>query len=477
LLDWLSTYENPEKFNEEFIYLKQKDDLLAYIGDICQALEVVDGIKFLGASINTDESTFKHRGGKEGKWISVEESRLNLIKIKFQINFKDKEEIIEKEIYFPKLINNFYFILNGSKYYPIYQIIDACTYKTPRSLTLKTLLMPIVIRNIKTDFTDINGVEFSSKVFTLDLFKSKTNFILYFLAKMGFDSVIDYFGFSNDIGVLLQDDADISHPDFYFFGLTKKIYLFVRKTVMETEFGSNFVGSLINACSGRMTIEELYNLGYWEKRLGSLFTKNTNAHLEKARKILISFERILDNGTKKNLRISSEDKESVYSIVRWMIRNYTELYNQDNMDLANKRLRVTEYLIHPLLLKFSANTYRLLNSKSLSISKIKSIFNISPGFVLKKIIVSDLLRYNNSVNTIDLFNSALRFSQRGPQSMADGGRTISVRFRGLHQSYLGRVGLTASSASDPGMTGTLTPFLETDGFFFKNEGEGNYYEE
>ena len=37
---------------------------------------------------------------------------------------------------------------------------------------------------------------------------------------------------------------------------------------------------------------------------------------------------------------------------------------------------------------------------------------------------------------------------------------VNVRYRGLHPSYLGKIGLTSTSAGDPGVSGSLTPFLE-----------------
>ena len=39
----------------------------------------------------------------------------------------------------------------------------------------------------------------------------------------------------------------------------------------------------------------------------------------------------------------------------------------------------------------------------------------------------------------------------------------TIQQRDLHPSYAGRLSLVASSASDPGMSGTLTPFIEEFG--------------
>ena len=49
-------------------------------------------------------------------------------------------------IYIPKWINKYYFILNGNKYYPIYQNVESSTYNTKDSVILKSLLMPIILK-------------------------------------------------------------------------------------------------------------------------------------------------------------------------------------------------------------------------------------------------------------------------------------------------------------------------------------------
>ena len=48
-------------------------------------------------------------------------------------------------------------------------------------------------------------------------------------------------------------------------------------------------------------------------------------------------------------------------------------------------------------------------------------------------------------------------------------KDINNAYRGLHPSYIGRLSLTASSAGDPGITGTIVPFCETEDFYFSKE--------
>jgi len=468
---------NPEKFNEEFIYMKRNDNVLEYMKDICKALEVIDGVKFLGAELETDESKLNTRGKEGEKWISLEESRLDNITIRFSIKDDDgNDELIERSILFPKLINDFYYVLDGNKSYPIYQIIDLATYKTPKSLTLKTLLMPIVLRTHEVTLEDVNGNEYTDNLFIIDLFKNKINVLHYYFAKFGFDKTVEMFGYDDhSVGIVDANDIDFDdsdNEDYIFFKINKNLAVYARDEVMEDSFGKRFVMMICEMMNLRSTVAKIVVREQWEKKLGMIFTKNPNSQIDKAKKIIISFERILDDRTKKILRIDDSHKESIYTIIRWMMTEYDYLITKDNMDLANKRIRVNEYLLHPLLIKFSTITYRLLNKPQVTFNQKKQLFStLGPGFVIKKLKQNELLRYNNSVNGIDLFTSGLKFSQRGPQSMSEGGKSISVRYMGLHPSYVGRIGLTTSSSGDPGMTGTFTPFIKTDKFYFTGHSE------
>jgi hypothetical protein len=487
MLNFVDTYKNEEKFNDDFIFMKRNDDVLEYIQDICSALEVIDGIRFLGAKLETDESKFKTRTKKnkdktEEKWMTIEDSRLNLIKLKFEISDGVEKEIIDKEVFYPKVIEDFFFELNGSRYFPILQIIDSSTYHTPSSLTLKTLLMPIIIRNSVTTITDTEDREYRGRIFILNLFKHKINILYYYLAQMGFKKTLEYFGFGD--GEIFFFDSETE--DFGYdkeekvrFDFNPRLSALVSADKMKDQFTLDFLCALSDLMNSRTRLEKIHDKNYWKKKLGVTFTKNTSAQSEKAEKILLSFGRILDNRTKKILRINEENKVDTFSIARWMMKNHDQLMQKDNMDLANKRIRLHEYLLNPLLMKFSTDTYRLLNSKSVTMASMRSIFNtLHPGFIVKKLLKSNssssnssLLRYYNAVNEMHLYTSALKVSFRGPQSISEGVGTVSDLYRGLNYSYVGRLGLAASSPSDPGLTATCTPFIETHGFYFTEEEE------
>jgi hypothetical protein len=454
---------NKEKFNEDLILNKEKENILNYLEPICRTLEIIPEIKYVGSSIEPIDTIYNF-SNKE-KQIDIEKSELQLINMNFEVSTEEGIEKINKQIYFPKLIDSQFFIINGSRYFPIYQMLDSGTYRTIKALTLKTLLMPIVLREKKESFDDINGESHNILTLELDLFRNKIPYLTYFFAKMGYEETIKYFKLDDIVHIVMKEDLDQLEQeeldDNVIFMVTKNIALVVDKTYFyEDKNNQIFVGTILNCFNSRIKVDKIYETDYWVKKLGGYFTTNNSNKQEKGEGILLSFERILDEWTKRILRTEHENKESTYAVVKWMATNYLTLAKQDNMNLANKRVRLYEYLLHPLLIKFSKGTYRVLNNRNAKADKIKTIFsNIPKGFLVKAIVNNELLRYDNSVNGMSLFSTDLRFTQSGPQSPFNSSN-VNIRVRGLHPSYLKRIGLTSTSNGDPGVSGTLVPFLK-----------------
>lgn len=485
--------DNPEQdFNEDLIFWRERDDAAGYLEDVFAALEVVPGITFNGVTVERDESKFP----RDLVFNDIEPSRMDLAQVHFTLQMQDNRKDIVLSIFLPKLIDRMFYHLNGSIYYPILQMVDRGTYVTRKTFTLKTLLMPLVFRrDTHSTLVDmLTETEHGELVFTLDLFRNKINVFRYFFASRGISATLEFFGIPQgddetpaSDNLFIADRADVAELDPAEYrahevrGSSGLAVVARRAWIDEApHYHGSLMATLVDALDGiqRKYIEQ-DEVAQWKRRLGRHFTQNSNGFEEKAEKILISLERILDRRTKKNLaHVRPEDKQDVYGILRWMMREYRTLIQIDGMDVRNKRLRVSEYLIHPLLLKFSESTYRLLNSKSLTFRGLVAVFKPfihdidderskpQVNFLIKKLVTNELLRYSNMVNSFDLLTT-LRWTARGPQSSSDRSRTdVSLKYRGHHPSYVGRIGLTAASAGDPGTSGTLVPFCETSGQFF-----------
>ena len=473
---------NPEnEFNEELIFWRERDDAAGYLEDIFAALEVVPGITLRGVEIIRDESRFP----PELSFNDVDVSRLDLAQVRFLVEMQDNSKEVTLSIFLPKLIDGLFYILNNNTYYPILQLVDRTTYVTKKTFTLKTLLMPIIFRrDVEAVLRDeATGEEHAEMLYVLELFRSKINVLKYFMASKGLRGTIDFFGAGDYVDIypasVLETIDRAAWRVHAIPGSSGLVVIAARDWIAESpHFRGAFVATLVDALADlQKAVIEGDDPAQWKRRLGRYFTQNSNAFEEKADKILVSLERILDRRTKRNLaHVHAEDKEDIYCILRWMMREYKTLSMVDGMDIRSKRIRVSEYMIHPLLLKFSEGTYRLLNSKNLTFKSLLGIFRPfmseddkdrpQVGFLVKKLVTNELLRYVNLVNSFDLL-LALRWTARGPQGLADRNRSdVSLKYRGHHPSYVGRISLAAASASDPGTSGTLVPTVKTSGQFF-----------
>ncbi len=210
--DFIKAYGefNPERFNRKFILMKKEDmgNILEYMDDVCRSMETIEGVTYLGSTLESDESSIllSHKSQE----VSV--SRQATVTVKFKIESRDERlkkdsmEVLEIPIYVPKLIDNYYFTFNGSNYFPIYQLVDKSTYVIgfgdKRRLALKTLLMPVIIEQEKYSYifsSDSEEVEVEGRAFFIKLFSKRPNFLYYYFAKFGLEGTIEYFGMQDII--------------------------------------------------------------------------------------------------------------------------------------------------------------------------------------------------------------------------------------------------------------------------------------
>jgi hypothetical protein len=471
---------NEERFNEELIYAKDNDEILTHINNIFSSLESISGVEFLGTSIISDENQIPEyiktdkETGEEKLIVDIEESRLYLINYKFKLSDDEESEIITGSIFFPKLLESTYFYIDGNRWYPIYQIVDAATYNVRDELIFKTSLMGLKFSKKNVTYYDINNNEYNGNIKEIDLFKNKLNFLIYFLANFSLEYTINFIfentGFEYDKDIFVIDSENYNKDDYsdkLVFKLSSSLYLIITEDLME--YDKEMCLNIIDILKDKTYIE-IMDIDFWKPQLGKVFTKNKNKQNSKGTDLLISYKRIYDDSTKNNINLDDYNKENIFAITRWCVNNFYELTARDNMDLNFKRIRLNEYLCYDLQSKMSLITYRLLNKSNIKIKDTKQLFStLKPNFLVKKCLVNDLFRYDGAVNSIDLFNSLLKFSFRGPQGLGGGNKEVNKAYRGLHHSYIGKLGLTTASSSDPGMTGTFCPFMKLNGFNFSDK--------
>ena len=471
---WYHQYQasNPEVFSD-FIYQRSRmyeTHMKDTLTDVCKSLEVIPGVKFLDCELVTDETQID----KLFPVKNVLYSQNILAVINFNLSAKGDKGVIEEKtirkiLLLPRIVDDFYYYLNGNRYNAVYQMVDRGTYTTERALSLKTLLMPIFLTKEAASYTSECGFTITGNAIKLDLFKRQINLLYYFAAKLGkLSSILNLFNLGEG-KVYLTDDYQPSETHYAFkLGRGTKRLVNIQKSLFDSPIAPIVLVTLINFLSATKpgaADEENEESFFWQYKLGRIFSTNANANLEKGRSILVSLERILDECTKKNLiHILPEDKQSIYDVLKWMFVFYEKLHEDDNMDFATKRIRLTEYVLLPLITKLSESTYRIFNSKRVNLARLETVFsNIGPDFIIKKLVTNQLLRYVSLTNNFDLF-SALKLTQGGPQGLGE--NEIVLKYRGQHPSYVGRVSLMAASAGDPGVTMTMTPFISLQNYFF-----------
>ena len=132
-----------------------------------------------------------------------------------------------------------------------------------------------------------------------------------------------------------------------------------------------------------------------------------------------------------------------------MMQNYNTLRMKDNMNLNNKRLRCNEYIASLLTIEFSKRLSNIMTAgNKATMVDFMDAFKFSGSLLIQKMHTSGILTFDDNINDMDFF-SRFKYTIKGPHSLgAKNSNNISVRFRGLHPSYLGNIDLLTCGNSD-----------------------------
>jgi hypothetical protein len=484
---FIATYNNPnaERINFGIMNKSYDESLVTYIVDTCKSLEVLKYIKFSRYEYISDEhlidfnNYIKSRRTKNKKdltkYMLMKDSRYGELILEFDINCKGESKKISKRILVPKADDNGYYLIKGKKYFLLYQLVDNSTYTTKKNLTLKSLMPVSIKRDIKT-FSDIEGKEYTAPTYVIYVFRKEVDILLFYFVKYGMEKTLKFF--SVDKLIKFVEKPDKNSTEIY-FQINSKIFLEVnRNFFLEHQYVQSIVFMLLSTMNNRVGFGSLEDKIFWIEKIGSLFSTNQYNYHEKGTNTMTFFDRMLDETTRRILKIDNEHKRNIYTIVRWLIQNFNELKNKDNLDLDNKRLRCNEFVASLLTKEFSAKLNRIISLGSkVTIDRIEEIFKFSGDILLTQLFRSNLLRYDDIVNDMNFWNW-FRFTLRGPNSVGNRNQNnISVKMRGMHPSYLGRVDIAVIGNSEPGLSSIVTPFCETTGLFFSDKEEPQAFKE
>ena len=500
--------ENKERFNSRFIMSRSDDSIQTEITNIFKSLEVINEIHIKGVIINSHEEEYGPIKQQGHYYKSPMESRL--LKIHYSVAIDGLDHAIEKDMFLPKMLDSCFYVNDGVRFYPIWQVVDNLSYKTNNGVSLKSLLMPVtIIRNDPFNYAP----EFSKGVVTgipdqtVLLFSKKVSPIFYFMMNWSLASLkaagvspfedlakfqeyqdptlIDKFREFIGVDIRIDDDPlKLAEDGRTVFVIRERkdegLAFSVPTADLETERGKAVVGMML-AIRGKdkkhrlaITKDQFITPWFWLDQLieASGFSRSADQfkRLEKIQGVYLSLMRIIDGETRRMLPIPSKDKQDIFTILRYLIFNFNELFAQNPQDLHNKRVRLYEYILYPLRVYFSQHINRLINQQSTrDVKSVEKVFtSLTPMFLIKSLITSQLLRTYNSANEFNLFSAYLKGTFKGPQAL---GKGVSFDQRDLDPSYVGRIGLVAASPGDPGVSFTFSPFLEIygDGYFDRDQ--------
>ncbi|MGL5750095.1 MAG: hypothetical protein ACRCXT_06180 [Paraclostridium sp.] len=432
------------------------------------------------------EESLKSKGNKRKKvdnpyeFINLKDSDVIILKVTYQISAKDGDDELEVLILIPKIVDKYYFRINGNYYFAMYQIVDASTYnnststnaKSP-SVTLKTLSRPIrLYRNITEVYTYDKSELVKMVYYNMNAFSKTFNTFKYILAKYGLYGAINMTGLHT---IYFSDkEPEVENPEMYTF-MKNNIYISVPKMIYHGDYTTqSFIHAILCGILKDTSFNDIFLPEYWLKILGQKFS---GFNIDKGISILKSIESTYDITTKSDIHLPEEYKSDIYHILRWCVREFNNLRNKDNLDISTKKIRYAEYIASLYAMKLYSGIYRLSDT-STSLNDIKKSINIKPSLLIENITRCNLVNYRNLSNDLDSL-IATKFTYKGISGMGEkNARNVPVGIKYTHPSNQGRIDMDTSPKSAPGMSGVLCPSVKLyDGGFFSEFEEPNTWDE
>lgn len=376
------------------------------------------------------------------------------------------EQVLEVLIAVPRFVRKYYFRLSGNYYSTIFQIVDGSTYNNSTAsqskvdtVTMKTMFMPIRIFRGFNEMVDentgrhINSIEYQSIIFN-----NVVNVLYYILAAYGMYGAMNFM----EINCITMTYQPINRPDYYSFKknniyINCPTYCFDNDAVVQS-----FVATIYDGIGKDVTdINVLFDQRYWLKNLGMIFK---NASVEKGLFVLDSIDGIYDNITLNDLHLPMVDKENIYCVLRWLIREFSALRTKENVDVTTKRIRIADYIAAVYATKLNKGIHRISDmGTKVTLKKVIQAIYTQPMYVMNNIsTMSNLVSYRDLVNDLDSL-TALKYTYKGISGLGEDGASIQPVYRYVDASHVGILDLDASSASDPGMSGMICPMTKLYG--------------
>jgi len=407
------------------------------------------------------------------------------------------EETFKVIIAVPRIVDKFYIRINGIMRSTLYQIVDGSTYNNSNSnskipnISFKIVFMAARVFRYYYE-AKLAGTDETYKLthYMSNIFTKTVSGCKYILAKFGFKGAIEFLGL-NDIYIT---DTPIYHPDMYCFERAENLYVSAPRYLVDNDLMTQtFISSVLSSLIPGMDYLQCYDDKFWVRSLGGDFNNTPDEKMliilegtditvtdtySKGNSILDSFENIYDIGTKESIRLPEDQKATMYHILRWILREFNALRVKNNLDVSIKKIRFPEYIASIYAIKIARGIYRVADQNSkITTSAIRRAIKTDPLFLVNSIAKSNLVAYRNIVTDMDSF-IALKFTYKGIAGLGEkSDKSIPKVVRYIYPSHVGRLDLDSSSDTNPGITGTISPFTTLYDKYFSDYEEPHSWEE
>jgi hypothetical protein len=488
MLKYLNQLPNDyvDQLNTGLMNKEYDRDLIELLVDSFKGLEILPNIKILGYTWEPEEDKYDvndhvvRRNVNKNKAIkNITETRCGVLYIDIEISGPDKTgkhkvHYIKKPIIVPIQDERGYYRIKGKDYFLIYQMVDKMMYPSIGAVTIKSL-MPICVKTVKEDISDVNENTYTIPIYNIQIFKSAINILLLY-SNLTITKSLNFMEVNRFIKILQKDDYTPNHETSLYFECGKKsdIVVSVLKDPFEKFiYVKSIVGCLIKLFEEtKIPFKDIDN---WEEWMIIVGGKNT---IRRGMYQHVFFNRLLDDVTRKELKINDYDKQNIYYLLRWIVQNYHVLWEKDNLSMVNKRLRCNEYVGSLMTAEISKRINRLVSlGDKATIKEYLAAFKFPEDIFVSKMYGSGILRYNETNNDMD-FHSKWKITKKGPNSLGNSNqKRIPVRQRLLHPSMLGYIDIASTSSSEPGQGGDLSPWNDMNSLYFDSslaENEMHY---
>ena len=505
-----------EKYGMHFnpdLFIKDEHEVVEYLKKIilsCQrnrvfvikviGFKVIDSIQEIKkAIIEYDREKFerKNRNSKvhkvfdESRYdvIDLKESEIILLCVRYYVSINYESEYFTVIIKIPKVVDKYYLKLYGKYYVAFNQIVDASTYNNSNSknnaksrrkqnVVFRTTFMKTLIYRGYHNMSTTSKEPVTLTYYTSNIFRKSVLTFKYIFAKFGFFEGLDFMNMRECIRITNYDPKD---PEWYTFcRASHNVYISSPRALMD---GNDIVQSLVytvyKTLAKNKDIKEYHLRRFWLKSVGNDFGNET---IEKGLGILDSLEHIYDIIIEEGLHLPAERKKDIYDILKWMMGNYNELRQKNNLDISTKRIRWALHIACHYSAKIANGIYRIADTDSKSadstIEAIRKAIDTDPDILLKELSRGNrLVPSKNTINFDDAI-MALKFSYKGLSGIGEVSKSaIPDMYRAVNMSHIGRVDVTNSGNSDPGMSGIICPTATIYGDSFSDYEEPNSWED